>query len=37
MQIEFDIKVRPYSLITLRDRALSPAAEMLYEQILREI
>lgn len=37
LPIAFDINVQPYSLIKLRDRALSPAAEMLYEQILREI
>jgi DNA-binding transcriptional LysR family regulator len=37
LPIAFDINVQPYSLIKLRDRALSPAAELLYEQILREI
>ena len=37
LPIAFDINVQPYSLIKVRDRALSPAAEMLYEQILREI
>ena len=35
--IEFDIEVRPYSLITVRNRALSPAARMLYDFILREV
>jgi len=35
--IEFDIEVRPYSLITARNRVLSPAARMLYDFILREV
>jgi hypothetical protein len=34
---EFDIEVRPYSLITVRNRVLSPAAKMLYDLILREV
>ncbi len=34
---EFDIEVRPYSLITVRNRVLSPAARMLYDLILREV
>lgn len=34
---EFDIEVRPYSLITVRNRVLSPAASMLYDLILREV
>ncbi len=34
---EIDIEVRPYSLITVRHRALSPAARMLYDFILREV
>jgi DNA-binding transcriptional LysR family regulator len=34
---EFDIEVRPYSLITVRNRALSPAARMLYDFILKEV
>ena len=34
---EFDIEVRPYSLITVRNRVLSPAAKMLYDFILREV
>jgi DNA-binding transcriptional LysR family regulator len=34
---EFDIEVRPYSLITAKQRVLSPAAKMLYDFILREV
>ncbi|QPC85575.1 LysR family transcriptional regulator [Mesorhizobium sp. NBSH29] len=37
LPIAFDINVQPYSLIKVRDRTLSPAAELMYEQILREI
>ncbi len=37
LPIAFDINVQPYSLIKVRGRSLSPAAETLYEQILREI
>lgn len=37
LPIAFDINVQPYSLVKVRDRALSPTASMLYEQILREI
>ncbi|RJG41078.1 LysR family transcriptional regulator [Mesorhizobium sp. DCY119] len=37
LPIPFEINVQPYSLIKVRDRTLSPTAEMLYEQILREI
>lgn len=33
----FDIEVRPYSLITVRHRVLSPAARMLYDFILKEV
>ncbi len=33
----FDIEVRPYSLITVKHRALSPAARMLYDFILKEV
>ena len=36
-QIYFDIDVQPYSLIMARNRALSPAAKMLYDFILREV
>lgn len=35
--MEFDIEVRPYSLITVRNRVLSPAAKMLYDFILRQV
>lgn len=34
---EFDIEVRPYSLITVKNRVLSPAAKILYDLILREV
>lgn len=34
---DFDIEVRPYSLITMKQRVLSPAAKMLYDFILREV
>lgn len=34
---EFDIEVRPYSLITVRNRVLSPAARTLYDLILRQV
>ncbi|TIV93452.1 MAG: LysR family transcriptional regulator, partial [Mesorhizobium sp.] len=37
VQTEFDIEVRPYSLITVRNRVLSPAAKMLHDFILREV
>ncbi|MEW9807855.1 LysR family transcriptional regulator [Mesorhizobium sp. ZMM04-5] len=33
----FDIDVQPYSIITARNRGLSPAARMLYDHILEEI
>ncbi len=33
----FDIDVQPYSLIMARNRALSPAAKLLYDHILQEI
>lgn len=33
----FDIDVQPYSIITARNRALSPAARFLYDHILEEI
>src|SRR5262249_7673846 len=36
VQTEFDIEVRPYSLITAKNRVLSPAAKMLHDFILRE-
>ncbi|MBL8578803.1 MAG: LysR family transcriptional regulator [Mesorhizobium sp.] len=37
LPIAFDIDVQPYSIITARNRALSPAAQLLYDQILGEI
>jgi len=37
LPIEFEIVVQPYSLITIRDRRLSPAAQMLYDQIRNQI
>ncbi|MER8719459.1 LysR substrate-binding domain-containing protein [Mesorhizobium sp. M0999] len=37
VQTEFDIEVRPYSLITVKNRVLSPAAKMLHDLILREV
>lgn len=37
LPIEFAIEVQPYSLITLSDRRLSPAAQMLHDHILDQI
>jgi DNA-binding transcriptional LysR family regulator len=37
LPIDFPIEVQPYSLITLRDRRLSPAAQMLHDHILDQI
>lgn len=37
LPISFDIDVQPYSIITARNRALSPAAKLLYDHILDEI
>lgn len=37
LPIEFSIDLPPYSLITARNRALSPAAQMLYDFILQQI
>jgi DNA-binding transcriptional LysR family regulator len=37
LPISFDIDVQPYSVITARNRALSPAAKLLYDHILGEI
>ena len=37
LPISFDIDVQPYSIITARNRALSPAAKLLYDNILEEI
>ena len=36
LPIDFDIKVKPYSLITARERALPPSARLLYDLILEE-
>ncbi len=37
LPISFDIVVQPCSIITARNRALSPAAKLLYDHILAEI
>ena len=37
LPIDFEIDVQPYSLIMPRNRALSPAAKLLYDHILQEI
>ena len=37
LNLGFDINVQPFSLITVRDRQLSPAAMTLYEHIVREV
>ena len=37
LPVDFDITVRPYSLITVRNRTLSPAAQLLRDSIMREI
>ncbi|MFS2177383.1 LysR family transcriptional regulator [Rhizobium pisi] len=36
LPIDFDINVKPYSLITARERALPPSARLLYDIILEE-
>jgi DNA-binding transcriptional LysR family regulator len=36
LPIDFDIEVKPYSLITARERALPPSARLLYDMILEE-
>ncbi len=33
LPVDFDIVVQPYSLITAKNRLLSPAAKMLYAEI----
>ncbi len=33
---DFDITVKPYSLITMRERALPPSARLLYDMILEQ-
>ncbi len=35
--IDFDISVQPYSLITAKNRQLSPAAQLIYNMVLEEI
>ena len=37
LPIAFDIDVQPYSLITARNRVLSPAAKLLYREIEESI
>lgn len=37
LPLDFGIEVQPYSLIMLRDRRLSPAAQMLHDHILNQI
>ena len=37
LDLGYDINVQPFSLITVRDRPLSPAAMTLYEHIVREV
>lgn len=36
LPIDFDINVKPYSMITARERALPPSARLLYDIILQE-
>jgi DNA-binding transcriptional LysR family regulator len=36
LPINFDLSVRPYSLITMRDRVLTPSAQLLYDLVLAE-
>ncbi|MCW6509074.1 LysR family transcriptional regulator [Hyphomicrobiales bacterium BP6-180914] len=36
LPVDFEINLQPYSLITARNRALSPAAQMLYDFIVGE-
>ncbi|WP_337269061.1 LysR family transcriptional regulator [Oryzifoliimicrobium ureilyticus] len=36
LPIDFDISVKPYSLITVRERALPPSARLLYDLIVKE-
>lgn len=36
LPIDFEINVRPYSLITARERALPPSARLLYDLVLAE-
>jgi hypothetical protein len=34
LPIDFEIAVKPYSLITARERAMPPSASLLYDMIL---
>jgi len=36
LPIDFNVKIRPYSLITARGRALPPSAKLLYDLILKQ-
>jgi DNA-binding transcriptional LysR family regulator len=36
LPIDFEINVKPYSLITVRERALPPSARLLYDLVLEE-
>jgi DNA-binding transcriptional LysR family regulator len=36
LPIDFEINVQPYNLITVRNRGLSPAAQMLYDFVVEE-
>lgn len=36
LPLDFDIEVKPYGLITARERALPPSARLLYDIILEE-
>jgi DNA-binding transcriptional LysR family regulator len=36
LPIDFELSVRPYALITVKDRMLTPSAQMLYDLILGE-
>jgi molybdate transport repressor ModE-like protein len=37
LPLDFDIEVQPYSLITVANRTLSPAARLLYDAILQKV
>ena len=37
LPLDVDIEVQPYSLITARNRTLTPAAQTLYDAILERI
>ncbi len=36
LPIDFDIDVKPYSLITARERAMPPSARLLHDMILAD-